>query len=141
MALCAQRSSAIHGDQKLLVGIGPAHAVFEELHRFDGIHVRKVLPQDPDALQQFLVHQQVFSACARGQDVDGRVDAAVGDAAVELQFHIACSLELLEDDLVHLGSGFRQCRSNDAQRATVLDVAGRTKEALGLLQCVGFHTP
>ena len=54
--------SAVHRDEEFLIGIGSAHAVFQELHGFNGVHVRQVLSQHPDALQHLLVHQEIFSA-------------------------------------------------------------------------------
>ena len=51
---------------------------------------------------------------------------------------VAGALEFLVDDVVHAAAGVDQGGGNDGQRAAFLDVAGRTEEALGLLQGVGI---
>ena len=48
------------------------------------------------------LEEQLLVAGARRVDVDRRVDAALGELAVEPQLHVAGALELLEDHLVHL---------------------------------------
>ena len=57
-----------------------------------------------------------------------------------MELHVAGSLELFEDDLVHFGASLHERCSDDAERPSVFDVPGRTEEALGLLQGVRFHT-
>jgi hypothetical protein len=73
---------------------------------------------------------RISSAGARVVDVDGREDPAVRQLTVELELHVAGALELLEDHLVHPRAGLDQRRGEDGERATVLDVAGRTEELL-----------
>ena len=73
-------------------------------------------------------------------DVDGGIDPAVGQAAVEHQLGVAGALELLEDDLVHPAAGVDQRRGDDAQAAALVDVPRGAEEALGLLQRVGVDT-
>ena len=58
-------------------------------------------------------------------------DAPVGELAVEVDFHVAGALELLEDHFVHARAGVDQRGGDDGQRAALLDVAGRAEEALG----------
>src|SRR5690606_16812141 len=64
----------------------------------------------------------------------GREDAPVSELTRKLELHVAGALELLEDDLVHLGPGLHQRGSENGERATVLDVARGAKEALGRVQ-------
>ena len=71
--------------------------------------------------------------------IDGREDAAVGEVAVELELHVARALELLEDDLVHLGAGVDERRGEDGEAAAPLDVAGGAQEALGRVERRGVH--
>ena len=70
-------------------------------------------------------------------DVDGRPDALVDQPAVEVHFHVAGPLELLEDHLVHAAAGVDQGGGQDRQAAAFLDVAGGAEEALRLVQGVG----
>ena len=64
--------------------------------------------QLPDLLELAPLEEQLLVAGRAGVDVDGRVEAALGEPAVEAQLHVAGALELLEDDLVHLGAGLDQ---------------------------------
>ena len=57
-----------------------------------------------------------------------------------MQFHVARSFELLEDDFVHFRAGIDERRGDNGEGSAAFDVAGGTKEAFGLLQCVGIHT-
>lgn len=61
-------------------------------------------------------------------------DAAVGQAAIEPELHVARALELFEDDLVHLGPRFDQSRCEDGEAAAAFDVAGGAEEALGRIE-------
>src|SRR5690348_14838192 len=90
-------SSAVHGNEELLVALRAFHARLHELHCFHGVHVGEVLAQDPGALQHVLVMQQTVAARAGGEDVDRGEDAAVADLPIELQFHVAGALEFFED--------------------------------------------
>src|SRR5690606_2150709 len=56
--------------------------------------------------------------------VDRGVDSLVGHLTIQHDLRVARALELLEDDLVHPASGFDECRRDDGQRPTALDVAG-----------------
>src|SRR4029079_3853304 len=56
------------------------------------------------------------------------------------QLHVAGALELLEDDLVHLGARVDQGRGQDGQRAAVFDVAGGTEEAFRGVERAGVQT-
>jgi hypothetical protein len=53
---------------------------------------------------------------------------------------VAGALELLEDDLVHLGAGVDQRGADDGEAAALLDGAGRAEELLGALEGVGVKT-
>ena len=81
-----------------------------------------------------LVDQQVLVTRTGGNGVDSREDAAVGQFAVELKLHVAGALELLKDDLVHLGTSVDEGRGQDGKRTTVLDITGCAQEALGRIQ-------
>ena len=56
-----------------------------------------------------------------------------------MELHVAGALELLVDDLVHLGAGVDEGGRDDGDGAALLDVAGSAEEALGLLQRVGVN--
>ena len=79
--------------------------VADGVHGLDGVHLGNELADDPHAVERGLVLQQVVAACRALYEVDGRVDALVGQHAVELELGVAGTLELFEDDLVHLAAG------------------------------------
>ena len=97
-----------------------------------------MVAEDDAACQYVGLDEEVVAARAGGCEVDGGVDALVGELAVELQLHVAGALELLEDDVVHLGAGVGEGCGYDGQGAAALDVARRAEEALGFLQGVGL---
>ena len=98
------------------------------------------LAQYPHALQFLLAHQQFLPAGAGTADVDGRVDALLGDLALEVQFLVAGALELLVDDFVHLRARVDQRSGDDGEAAAFLDVARGAEEALGALQRMRVDT-
>ena len=66
-------------------------------------------------------------------------DALVGHRTVEHQLHVARTLELLEDHLVHARAGIDERRRDDRERAAVLDVARRAEEALRAMERERVH--
>ena len=74
---------------------------FIQLDRLQGLEG----VQNPAELEhdgQFLGREEdLLLTGTRGVDVDGREDALVRDAPVELQLGVTGALELLEDDRVH----------------------------------------
>ena len=102
--------------QKFLVGISALKALDKRRCRALGIvHAGEDAAQAKDKRTHLLVDQQVLVARARGNGVDGREDAAVGQIAIELELHVAGALELLKDDLVHLGAGIDKGGSKDGE--------------------------
>src|SRR5580704_18161174 len=49
-------SAQIHAHQELFIRLGPPHAVDEQLHCLDRIHVVQDPPEDPHATQLLFVH-------------------------------------------------------------------------------------
>ena len=96
------------------------------------------LAQDPHLLQFLGVGQQFLAAGAGAIQVDGRVDAFLCNAAVEVNLGVAGSLEFLVDHVIHARTGIDQRRRKNSQAATFLDVTCGTKEAFRALQGVGI---
>ena len=92
----------IHRRQELLVRLGHSHLLLEELHSLDGGHLREVFAHHPRAIHNLAREKQILAACTRRNDIDGGIDALVREFAVELELHITRTLELLEDNLIHL---------------------------------------
>jgi hypothetical protein len=51
-----------------------------------------------DSVQFILIEQQFFATSSGAINVDSRINAAVGDAAVENEFHVARAFEFLENN-------------------------------------------
>ena len=84
--------------------------------------------------------QQIVATSRRLYQVDSREDTLVRERAVQLDLRVTCTLELLEDHLVHLRTGIYESGSDDCERSATLDVTGSTEESLRLLQGVGINT-
>ena len=79
-----------------------------DFHRLHRLHLHQAPPQQRHPLEHVGRQEPLFLARARLADVDGRVDAAVGQLAVEHQLHVAGALELLKDQRRPCGC---RCRS------------------------------
>ena len=120
--------------------MGHDETVADSVHGLHGVHIGQQLAKDPDAVQGVLIVQEIVPSGGGEDEVHSREDAFVGKVAVQLEFHIAGSLEFLEDDVVHLGAGFREGRGQDGEGTASFNVTGGTEETLGLLQGIGIHT-
>src|SRR5215203_5308540 len=98
------------------------------LGRFDRLERREGAPEGVHARELPRVEELLLFARARRVDVDRREDAALGDAPVEHELHVARPLELLKDDLVHLTPRPDDRGGEDREAAAVLDVARRAEE-------------
>ncbi|CAB4716466.1 unannotated protein [freshwater metagenome] len=70
----------------------------------------------------------------RTVNINRRVDPTLCCSTIESKFHISGPLELLEDDLVHFGIGVDESSCQNRQRATLFNIPGCSKEALGWVQ-------
>ena len=91
-------------------------------------------------MQFIFAGKQLFTTRAGAADIDRRIDAFLGNLAVQVELHVTGALELFVDNLVHFRAGVDQCGGDNRQAATFLDITGRTEKALGALQCVGVDT-
>src|SRR5918998_3446707 len=125
--------------QELGVGPGLLELGYKELQLRRGLEGVQDAAHLPDPLGLGRLHEELLLACRGVLDVDGRVQPAVSQLPIEPELHVARALELLEDALVHPAAGLDQRRSEDRQRAAVLDVPGRPEELLGRIQGRGIH--
>jgi len=72
-------------------------------------------------------------------DVNGRINTALEQVSVQLQFHVTCPLELFKNNFVHTAAGIDQGGRDDRKTAALLDPAGRAEESFRLVQGVGVH--
>src|SRR6185312_15995645 len=139
----AERSvtlTEVHADQELGVALRLLRPVHEQFHRFHRMHVGQHLAKHADALVFVRVQQQFFLPRAGTVHVDGGINALLDEPAIEVEFAVAGSLELLEDHLVHAAAGIDEGGGENGQAAAFLDVAGGAKEPLRLLHGVGIET-
>src|SRR5918998_2129747 len=120
--------------EELGVGAGLLELLDEKLYLLRGVEGVQDAANLPDPLGLRRLHQQLLLAGARVLDVYRRVDPAVRQLPIEPQLHVARSLELLEDDLIHPAAGLDQRGRQYRQRPAVLDVARRAEELFGRVQ-------
>jgi len=70
--------------------------------------------------------------------MNGGKDALLGEAAIEMEFHVAGAFELLEDDLVHAALGVDEGGGDDGEGAAFLDIAGGAEEFFGPCEGLGL---
>src|SRR5262249_45719541 len=124
----SREASLTHRVQELLVLHRALDLVVQELHGLHGVQLGEQLAEDPDPVQRLAGQQQLLLAGARAGDIHGREHAAIHQAAVEVDLHVAGALELLEDDLVHPAAGVDQRGPEDGEAPALLDVAGGAEE-------------
>src|SRR5208282_691661 len=103
------------------------------------VELRKQLAQNPNPVERAAREQQLLFTRGGALDVDRRKDALFEQTPIQGHLLIAGAFELLEDHFVHAAAGVDQRGGDDREAATVLGVAGRAKEFLGLMQSVGIH--
>src|SRR5690606_35559039 len=127
-------------EQELDVGLRLLELAEQQLDRLLLVERAHDATELVDDLQLVVRHEDLLAARAGRVDVHGREDALVGEVPGQAELHVPRALELLEDDLVHLGAGLDERRGEDRQGAAVLDVARRAEEPLGRVERRGVHT-
>src|SRR6266550_5663698 len=110
-------------EQELGVALGLAHLLHEQLERLLRLERVQHPAQLPDDLELIRREQDLFLPGARRVHVDRREQPLLRELATQPQLHVAGALELLEDDLVHPGSGLDQGRGRTGSR-TVGPIGG-----------------
>ena len=119
-----------------MIGIGLLQALQKRIHRIlRAVAARKNSANSPDERRFLLIEQQVFTTRTRSDRINSWEDTTVRQRAIELHFHIAGTLELFEDNLVHLRARIDQSRSQNGKTATAFDVTCSTQEFLGWIEC------
>jgi len=94
---------------------------------------------DVDLVHVLGREEQLFATRSGEEDVDRGVDALVADLAVENELHVAGTLELLEDEVIHAAVGLDQGGGHDGEGAGLLGVAGCGEEFARDLHGAGVH--
>src|SRR6266508_5719644 len=128
------------GGEELLVRLGLAEPLQQELGAFDLTHGREHLAQEDDLLHDLGRQQHLLAARARRWDVDRRERAALLELAVEDHLGVAGALELFVDDVVHARAGIYQAGREDRERTAALDVARGAEETLRRVERDWVHT-
>src|SRR5204863_7268062 len=82
-----------HRVEKVLVRLGHADLVDEELHPLHGVELGERLSEEPEPLELVPLDQELFLPRPRLLDVDRREDALVHQPPVQLDLHVAGPLE------------------------------------------------
>src|ERR687894_572983 len=131
---------ALQLPQELRVGV----SLLELLNENSPFLVSAERAQDVAALPHPLsfgrLHKKFFLTRTRVLDIDGRVDPLVRKLAFQVELHVARTLKLLVDHLVHPAPRLNEGTRDDGQRTTVLDVPGCPKEPLGRVECRRINT-
>src|SRR4051794_27466069 len=88
----------------------------------------------------FWIEQEFFFAGARTIHVDRRPNALIDEFTVEVKFHVARALKLLENDIVHARAGIDEGRGENGKASSLFEVSGRPEKALRLVQRVRIDT-
>src|SRR5690606_6384432 len=115
---------SLHRREELGVCLGLAEAFEDNFHLFDGRQWVEHPTHDPDPVEVFFADKQFLLAGSGPLQVDGREQTLIGESAVEVDLTVTSSLELLEDNIVHSGSGVDQRSCNDRERSAFLNVSG-----------------
>src|SRR5207248_5830881 len=83
--------------EELVVALGGLDLVHEQLEPRTTLEGVEHPTELPHLLELDALEQELLVAGGGAVDVDRRVDAALGQLAVEPQLHVAGALELLED--------------------------------------------
>src|SRR5690606_29121035 len=86
------------------------------------------------------VKQKILPPRAAECDINCRKDTFVGEFPVQLQLHIAGTLELFKNNFVHFGTGFGKGCCKYSQGTAILDVTGSSEEPLWFVKCIGINT-
>ena len=86
--------------------------------------------KNPNFLQFFLGHQKIFSTRARATNINSRVDAFLGDLALQMELHIARAFKFLVDHLVHFRAGIDQAGCDNGKAPALFNISSRPKEPL-----------
>src|SRR3990170_4339231 len=129
-----------------LVVWGPAQTIEDELGHRHGVELLEALAQHPDLAELLVGEEELLPARAAHLDVDGREGAPLLELAVEVQLHVAGTLELLIDDVIHPAARIDERRGDDRQAPTLLDLPRRAEEPLravqrGRVQAPGERAP
>ena len=104
------------------------------------VHRGERPPQHADRVQRVGIEQFLLTPRPRLRDVDRGPDPPVRKLAVEHQFHVSRTLELLENEFVHPAAGVDQGRRHDRQRPPFLEHAGRGEQLLGDVERLDIDT-
>ena len=133
--------SVAHGEGHEEFGVAAHFLEFAEqqFHGFHGGNAVHGLAEFPDAVEFIGMEEEFLLACTAFLHIDGGVDAFFGEMAVKVEFHVAGSLEFLEDDLVHLAAGIDKGGGDDGEAGVVFDVTRGAEETFGFMEGVGVN--
>ena len=100
----------------------------------------KDLSEYPYPVEHVFAEKEVFFSRSGAVYVYGREDSPVRELPVQDYFHVARTLELFEDDLVHTRAGLDKGRRHDGQGAALFDISCRAEKSLWFMQGRGIDS-
>src|SRR5262245_25512742 len=89
---------------------------------------------EPDSAEGLLIEQKLFATGAAALEIDGGVEAALRELAVQPKLQVARTLEFFEHDFVHAGAGIDEAGREDSERTALVRLAGRAEQSLRRVQ-------
>src|SRR5215210_2495936 len=123
-------ADALYLAQELGVGAGLLELLDQKLYLLRAVERVQDATHLPDPLGLGRLHEQLLLARRGVLDVDGGVDPAVRELALEVDLHVPRALELLVDYLVHPAPCLDERAGEDRERPAVLDVPRGPEEPL-----------
>ena len=132
------------GGDEVGVGFGLGDAVKDALGGIGGVKVGvgehgHHAAECDDAAVGLGIVESLVTSCAGLEDVNGGVDASLGEFAIKVDFHVAGALEFFVDDIVKPGSGVNEAGGDDGEGAGFFCVACSAEEVLGGVEGDGVH--
>src|SRR3990167_9639635 len=110
-----------HRIEEIPVRLGGPDLIDKKFGGLQIIHRVEEFSQYPDLLQNFRFDEKFLPACTGTVDVDGWEYPLFVHATVEMDFHVASSLELFVDHVVHARTSVDQRGGKNCERAAFLD--------------------
>ena len=95
--------------------------------------------EEPDLSEGDIVEEELFAPGAAARDIYGGEDAALGEPAVQVEFHVACAFELLIHNVVQAAARIDEASRENGEAAAILDFAGGPEELAGWIEGDGVH--
>jgi hypothetical protein len=91
-------------------------------------------PEQPHLFQRVLVQKKLLPPCAARHNVYRREDSPLRQFSIQMELHVASSLELLIYEVIHAATGIHEASGYYSDTSTLICVAGGAEEAFRGMQ-------